>query len=131
MSKKGFGKLLAGLGIGLGLGMLVSPASGKENREALKKGAKKVADKVKNIDLDELKETLVNEYDKLVEQLKDMDMEKAKKIAAKKGRELTDKANELIELAKEKSAPVVEKAAKQGKKNLADLLASTAEKLND
>lgn len=131
MSKKGFGKLLAGLGIGFSLGMLVSPASGKENREALKKGAKKVADKVKNIDLDELKETLVNEYDKLVEQLKDMDMEKAKKIAAKKGRELTDKANELIELAKEKSAPVVEKAAKQVKKNLADLLASTAEKLND
>ena len=131
MSKKGFGKLLAGLGIGFSLGMLVSPKSGKENREALKKGAKKVADKVKNIDLDELKETLVNEYDKLVEQLKDMDMEKAKKIAAKKGRELTDKANELIELAKEKSAPVVEKAAKQVKKNLADLLASTAEKLND
>ena len=131
MSKKGFGKLLAGLGIGFSLGMLVSPASGKENREALKKGAKKVADKVKNIDIDELKETLVNEYDKLVEQLKDMDMEKAKKIAAKKGRELTDKANELIELAKEKSAPVVEKAAKQVKKNLADLLASTAEKLND
>lgn len=131
MSKKGFGKLLAGLGIGFSLGMLVSPASGKENREALKKGAKKVADKVKNIDLDELKETLVNEYDKLVEQLKDMDMEKAKKIAAKKGRELTDKANELIELAKEKSAPVVEKAAKQVKKNLANLLASTAEKLND
>ena len=131
MSKKGFGKLLAGLGIGFSLGMLVSPASGKENREALKKGAKKVADNVKNIDLDELKETLVNEYDKLVEQLKDMDMEKAKKIAAKKGRELTDKANELIELAKEKSAPVVEKAAKQVKKNLADLLSSTAEKLND
>ena len=122
MSKKGFGKLLAGLGIGLGLGMLVSPASGKENREALKKGAKKVADKVKNIDIDELKETLVNEYDKLVEQLKDMDMEKAKKLAAKKGRELTEKANELIEKKKKKSAPVVEKAAKQVKKNLAELL---------
>ena len=53
MSKKGFGKLLAGLGIGVGLGMLFSPKSGKQNREALKNIAKKVTDKIKKIDLDE------------------------------------------------------------------------------
>ena len=37
MSKRGLGKLLAGLGLGVGVGMLVSPKSGKENREELKK----------------------------------------------------------------------------------------------
>ena len=60
MSKKksGFGKFLIGAGLGVGLGMLFSPKTGKENREALKKKMDELIIKVKDIDSEEVKKIL-------------------------------------------------------------------------
>lgn len=132
MSKKGgFGKLLAGIGIGVGLGMLFSPKSGKENREDLKNQTKKLVNKVKEIDLEEVKENLVKEYEKLVEELKDMDMEKAKKIAVREGNKIMQKASDLIKAAEEKSKPAISKAAGEVKTKVATLLKNMANKLEN
>ena len=131
MGKKGLGKVLAGAAVGVGIGMLLAPKSGEETRKDLKKGAKNLANKVKDIDLNEVKDDLVDQFEKLKKDLSNMDKEKAKKIAKKKINELNDKAQDLMEMAKEKSAPVVEKTAKDFKKKLADLLADMHDKLED
>lgn len=131
MGKKGLGKVLTGAAIGVGLGVLLAPKSGEETRKDLKKGAKNLATKVKDIDLNEVKDDLVDSYEKLKKELSNMDKAKAKKIAKKKIDELSDKAQDLMVMAKEKSAPVVEKTAKDVKKKLAELLADIQDKLED
>ena len=133
MGKKGLGKVLAGAAVGVGIGMLLAPKSGEETRKDLKKGAKNLANKVKDIDLNEVKDDLVDQFEKLKKDLSiiEKNKEKAKKIAKKKINELNDKAQDLMEMAKEKSAPVVEKTAKDLKKKLADLLADMHDKLED
>ena len=56
MSKNsGLGKLLAGLGIGAGLGLLFAPKKGSETREDLKKKLVDLTNKVKEIDVEEVK----------------------------------------------------------------------------
>lgn len=65
MGKKGLGKVLAGAAVGVGIGMLLAPKSGEETRKDLKKGAKNLANKVKDIDLNEVKDDLVDQFEKL------------------------------------------------------------------
>ena len=131
MRKSGLGTLLLGVGIGLGIGYLTSPKSGAENREDLSNACKNGIEKIKNIDLNAEKDKLIESFNNLKEELKGMDSEKALAIAKKKGKEIQAKANELIEAAKEKSQPVVEKAAKTVKTNLKELLLNAADKIED
>jgi gas vesicle protein len=131
MSRRGLGDLLLGVGIGLGIGLLVSPNTGEENRKILKKKGAELIDKAKNVDLNEVKDKLVDEFYNLKEQVQDMDLEKAKKIASKKGQEIKEKADELLALAKEKAEPKVEKTVKDLKKNLSDFLQNLSDRLED
>ncbi|MCR4581594.1 MAG: YtxH domain-containing protein [Bacilli bacterium] len=131
MSRPGIGTFLLGLGIGVGVGMLISPNTGEENRKIVKEKAEELANKIKDIDLNEVKDNLVKSYDKLKKELQEMDVEKAKKIAAKKINELTEKANQLLAAAKEKADPVIEEETKKIKKNLSNLLNTWADKLED
>ena len=131
MARHGLFNFVLGVGIGVGLGMLFSPNTGEENRRIVKEKAKDVADKIKNIDLNEVKDNLVNQYEKLKEELKDMDAEKAKALVKRKATELSEKANELLAAAKEKADPVIESETKKLKKNLSNLLNTWADKLED
>ena len=61
MSKKsGLGKFLVGLGIGAGLGILLAPKSGKETRRELKEKLDELVKKVKDIDVNEVKDEFMN-----------------------------------------------------------------------
>ena len=55
MSKKGFGKLLAGIGLGVGIGMLFAPEKGTETRKKLMKKLNDMYESIKNIDAEERK----------------------------------------------------------------------------
>lgn len=131
MSRRGLGDLLLGVGIGLGIGLLISPNTGEENRKALKKKGTELINKAKEIDLNEVKENLVDEFYKFKEEVQNMDADKAKKILAKKGKELQDKAGELYAAAREKADPVIEKTAKDLKKKLSDFLQDMSDRLED
>ena len=131
MRRHGLFNFVLGVGIGVGLGMLFSPNTGEENRRIVKEKASEVKDKIKNTDLNEVKDNLVNQYEKLKDELKDMDAEKAKKIAKEKITALTEKTNELLAAAKEKADPVIESETKKLKKNLSTLLNKWADKLED
>ncbi len=111
MSKKGFGKFVVGAGIGAALGFLFAPKKGSDLRADLKKKMDELIEKAKNIEAEEVKETIEAKIAQIKDELADLDKEKALKIAKKKAREIQDAAEELVEYAVEKGTPVLEKTA--------------------
>lgn len=114
-NKKGNGmlKFLAGVGIGAGLGILFAPKSGEETRKELKKKLDEFVAGVKEIDVNEVKDEFLNKVEEIKTGLEDLDKEKVMKIAKDKAEDLKKKAQELVDLAKEKGTPILEKAANE------------------
>ena len=110
-NKGGLLKFVTGIGVGIGLGMLFAPKKGEELRKDLKVKFDELLNKAKEIDVKEVADEFMEKVNSLKDELEDLDEEKVLAIAKKKGEQLKDKANELVELAKEKGTPVLEKAA--------------------
>ena len=109
--KSGLGKFLAGAAIGAGLGVLFAPKKGSETRRELKQKFDELVAKAKEIDIDEVKETIENKIEEIKAKLEEKKKEKVLKIAKKKAKDIESKANELLNYAIEKGTPVLEKTA--------------------
>lgn len=130
MSKKnGAGKFILGAGIGAGLALLFAPKKGSELREDLKKKLDELLNKAKEVDLEEISEEFTKKIDELKEELKELDKETVLKIAKEKSEDLKTKAEELLELAKEKGTPVLESMARDVKKSTASVIKEVLKKL--
>lgn len=116
MSKKsGFGKFLLGVGIGAGAALLFAPQEGSKTRKELKEKLDNVLDKVKALDPDDVKASIIQSVEELRMEVEDLDKEKALKIAKNQAKKIEKKANELYDYAKEAATPVVENAVKEAK----------------
>lgn len=111
--KKSVWPFVAGVGLGIGAGMLFAPKKGEELRKDIKNKIEELINKAKEIDVDEVKEEFIKKVDEVKAELEDLDKEKVLAIAKKKCDELKDKIEDLVEYAKEKGTPVLEKAAKE------------------
>ena len=132
MSKgKGLGKFVLGAGIGAALGLLFAPKKGSELREDLKKKLDELLGKVREIDANEIKDEFFKKVDDLKKELADLDKEKVKKIAKEKGEAVKEKAEELVNLAKEKGTPVLEGIAKDVKAKTASVVREVLKKLEE
>ncbi|MCI8466680.1 MAG: hypothetical protein HFI08_00580 [Bacilli bacterium] len=130
MSRKhGFGTLLTGALIGAGLGILFAPKEGSETRKELKNKMNNLMNQIKEIDYDEVKDHLMEKLDDLKAELKDLDKEKVLSVAKTKATQIKNKAEELIQVAKEKGTPVVEKAALEVKEKTIVVLKDVIERL--
>ena len=130
MSKKGgFGKFLGGLAIGAGLGLLFSPDTGENNRKLLAKKIDELTKKIKEVDLDEVKDELLYKAEMLQADLKNLDKETAKEKALEMATDIKVKAEELYRLAIEKGTPVVEKAADNVRKQAVKFLKDAEKKI--
>ena len=130
MSKRGgFGKFLGGLAIGAGLGLLLSPDTGENNRKALAKKVDELVKRIKEVDLDEVKDELLYKAELLQAELKNLDKETAKEKVLAKAGDIKAKAEELYKLAIEKGTPVVEKSADNVRKQAVKLLKEAEKKI--
>lgn len=130
MSRKhGFGTLLTGALIGAGLGILFAPKEGSETRKELKNKMNNLMNQIKEIDYDEVKDHLMEKLDDLKAELKDLGKEKVLSVAKTKATQIKNKAEELIQVAKEKGTPVVEKAALEVKEKTIVVLKDVIERL--
>ncbi len=109
--KRGMGKFFAGALLGAGLGLLFAPNKGSETREALKKKIDEFVNQLKNIDSEEIKNDLSEKIQEIKDELADLDKEKVAGFAKEKGNKLKKKAQDLVDLAKEKGTPAIRKSA--------------------
>lgn len=129
MGKKGMGKFIAGVAVGATLGVLFAPKSGAETRKELKAKIDELVKKVKNLDMDEVKEAFIKKIDDIKAELADLDKEKVLKIAKEKATAIKEKLDDLMTEAKEKATPVIQKAVSNLRKKAIDVLNNTVEKL--
>ena len=111
MSKKGLGKIIAGVGIGLGLGFLFAPKSGEATRKELKEKLDEMLNRVKNMDSEEVKKNIETKVNGLKADIENLDKEKVLEAAKKKAKEIGEKANDLVEYAVAKGTPILERTA--------------------
>ena len=131
MSKRGLGKLALGAGIGASLALLFAPKKGSELRCDIKN---KISEFMKNVDdmtVSEIKDEFTTKIDEIKTGLDELDKETVLKAAKKKGNELKDKANELVELAKEKGTPVLEGIADDLKEKTISACQNVIDKLEE
>ncbi len=131
MSKRGLGKLIAGLGIGAALGVLFAPEKGEETRKKLMEKLDDLYKKAKEIDVDEVKVEVEAKVEAIKEELLDLDKEKVKKIAAEKAEDIKEKIEDLAKLAKEKATPVVQDSVEELRKYAIKATKSVLKKLEE
>ena len=85
MKKKTAAALLGGAAIGAGLGILFAPKSGKETRAELKEKIDELIKRAKEVDMDDVKESIELKIEEIKMELADLDKEKVLKIAKEKG----------------------------------------------
>ena len=129
--KSGIGKFVAGAAVGASLGILFAPKKGSETRRELKQKMDEFTKKVKDIDMDEVKELFEKKVAEIKEELADLDKEKALKLARKKGEAIKKKCQDLVNLAVAKGTPKIEKAAEDVRLKAIDVINDVLEKLEN
>ena len=113
MSKSGVGTFVTGVAVGATLGILFAPKKGSETREDLRELIEDIIAKLREIDAQDVKDAVANKIAEIKKSLSELDKEKVLEIAKEKGAELKEKCEDLIEFAKEKGIPAVERTAKE------------------
>ena len=127
--KGGLGKFVVGAAVGAGIGLLFAPKKGSEIRKELKVKLDDLIKQAKEIDVEEVKKEFDVKVEEIKAELAELDKEKVMDIVKEKGADLKVKAQELVDLAKEKGTPVLKKTAEDVLENVIKVSKDALKKL--
>lgn len=110
MKKKTVAALGVGAAVGAGLGILFAPKSGKETREELKTKITQLRNKVKELDIEDVKKYVEEKINLIENEIKELDKEKVLKIAKTQAKKIEKECKDLAKFVKDKSEPVLTNA---------------------
>jgi gas vesicle protein len=110
MKKKTVAALGVGAAVGAGLGILFAPKSGKETREELKTKITELRNKVKELDMEDVKKYVEEKINLIENEIKELDKEKVLKIAKTQAKKIEKECKDLAKFVKDKSEPVLTNA---------------------
>ena len=131
MSKNGVGTFVTGVAVGAALGILFAPKKGSETREDLRELFEEIIGKIRDIDLQDVRDAVSAKIADIKKSLSELDKEKVLEIAKEKGMLLKEKCEDLIVFAKEKGIPAVEKTAKELKDKTVEVTKEVVKKLEE
>ncbi len=131
MSKNGVGTFVTGVAVGAALGILFAPKKGSETREDLRELFEEIIGKIRDIDLQDVRDAVSAKIADIKRSLSELDKEKVLEIAKEKGMLLKEKCEDLIVYAKEKGIPAVEKTAKELKEKTVEITKDVVKKLEE
>ena len=85
--------------------------------------------RLKDVDAEDVKETIETKIYEIKEELADLDKEKVLKVAKKKAKQIQDMAEELVDYAIDKGTPVLEKTANSIREKAIDVTKEVLDKL--
>ena len=118
---------LAGTAVGAGLGVLFAPKSGKETRKDIKNLAKKA----KNIDLDDVREFVIEKSADIEDKLSKLSKEKVLKEAKSKAKEIEKDIINLYDYVKDISEDVMQDSVIKLKKKAENTIEKVLDKLKE
>lgn len=121
MSQNKFGRFLSGVLVGIGLGILVAPDKGENTRLELRKSFDKLINTIKDIDIESTKAALINKLAEIESDLTDLDTAKKTDIVKEKTELINQKCDELISVANNTDANMLNDVIKEVKKNTTKL----------
>lgn len=126
---KGLRRFVFAAGVGALVGILFAPKEGSKTRKELKEKFDEFMDKVRNINKEDIQEEFQVKIEKLKKEIDELDKEKVLNIAKEKAGQIKVEAQKLVETAKEKGTPVLEKAADDIREKAIDVTKSVLDKL--
>ena len=131
MSQNKFGRFLSGVLVGIGLGILVAPDKGENTRLELRKSFDKLIITIKDIDIESTKAALINKLAEIESDLTDLDTAKKTDIVKEKTELINQKCDELISVANNTDANMLNDAIKEVKKNTTKLASTVLNSLEE
>ena len=131
MSQNKFGRFLSGVLVGIGLGILVAPDKGENIRLELRKSFDKLINTIKDIDIESTKAALINKLAEIESDLTDLDTAKKTDIVKEKTELINQKCDELISVANNTDANMLNDAIKEVKKNTTKLASTVLNSLEE
>ena len=108
---------------------MVAPKKGKDTRRDLKKKMQELLDEAKDMSYEDAKELIDNKIEEIRCDLNDLDKEKVLKIAQEKSDKIKDKLEDLVNLAKKKGTPILEKTIYEVRDKTIDVMKDMIKKL--